>query len=146
MPDYCTIFAKHDKASALPQALRSTERATVEAVESVERSTAWIATDGDSTVRFNPLVHQVRGDKFSRIVFGAYNAAKAAIDKQGHAADELLNTIAGCKLIIGIVAEPELDGFAAVCISNVAEAVGGVVFNGEDFMDPNGSVLLSLIS
>lgn len=141
MADSCTVYGQHANFYAVYTAISE----ICDQVQVCGSEAAWkriIGTRGETKVTLSSLIQGVPQDKFSRTILGTFSFAYrlSRSDSENHKV--LLNRIAATAMIIGIVAEPGLDGFAADCITAVTNALEGFIFNGQDFMDAEGDVLL----
>jgi hypothetical protein len=101
-----------------------------------------VARRGQETVTLNSLVKGAPQDKFSNIILGAYNEVRKAQRVDAELKSQLGKRILGTQFLIAMIAEPILGEFAADCITEVSASLEGFVYNAEDFMTPDGEVIL----
>lgn len=145
MSSALTIFGKKADYGSILAIIREKATAPVEVSGS---SFAWESATvrgSDATVTFNPLLKVRPGDQFSKIVLGAANFFRRiktpAISNQTYLKEFLFDT----KIIIGVVADPELMESAGHfdLIFDVADECEGLIFNGNGMVDPSGNLLLN---
>jgi hypothetical protein len=84
------------------------------------------------------------GDQFSKIILGAANFFRRiktdAVTNQNYIKAFVFDT----KILIGVVAEPELVEAAGHydLVFEVAERCDGLIFNGSGMVDPSGNLIL----
>ena len=118
------------------------------AVEVIGPSEAWreiiLRYPSGAKVTFCSLVPFKNGDHCAQIRVGLYEEAGKAsssdLELKNRIADQCLN--AG--FVIGVVARPAFDKAPRVesAILEIAEEIEGLVYNGTEFIDPEGNVLL----
>ncbi|MCP4321036.1 MAG: hypothetical protein GY787_04140 [Alteromonadales bacterium] len=99
----------------------------------------------NATISFHISIRKIGGDKTSKTLLGAYNYAKRIeSDAQGNK-DFILECISRCNASIGVIFEPEvIENFGHLnYLKMVSEKFNGLIFNGSDFIDSAGDLVLS---
>lgn len=104
-----------------------------------------IAGGGDVTLTLNSLVRVTPGDRFSKLILSTLNFFRRAKDTAGETKEESLNRVLATNWLIGVVAEPN---FSAAhnhyeTIFAVAKQLDGMVFNGREMLDSDGTIILT---
>jgi hypothetical protein len=146
MPDYCTIYSTSADFEGVVRVVRDLVPTPVEITGSEGMWTRLVVRAGNDSVTFNALVKGVPQDKFSKTILGTYTVADRFETPDEAVKEKFLNRILSTKLILGVVAEPTLDAFAADCITVVTRELSGFVFNGEDFMDAEANSIWPALS
>lgn len=99
---------------------------------------------GELTV--DPKVFQHNGDDFSRLRLSTYMAIKNTENADGTIKHRVLKHVEMSELILGIVATPSLDADDRYhqFVFEIARAMNGLIFDGSEFLDPDGTTLLEL--
>jgi hypothetical protein len=101
---------------------------------------------GRGTLKLSCLIQLQPGDAFSKLVLGMYNYFRKLPTREGDRNKRyVLDRIGNAAMMIGIVAEPhfEIDDMRLDCIWKIAEAVDGVIFNGDAILNLKGERILS---
>ena len=99
---------------------------------------------GELTV--DSKVFHNNGDDFSRLRLSTYMAIKNAEGADDAIKRRVLKHVEMSELILGVVATPSLDADDRYdqFVFEMARAMNGLIFDGSEFLDPDGTTLLEL--
>ncbi len=91
-------------------------------------------------------VFQHNGDDFSRLRLSTYMAIKNTESADDTIKRRTLKHVELSELILGIVATPSLDADDRYhrFVFEIARVMNGLIFDGSEFLDPDGTTLLEL--
>lgn len=109
------------------------------------------ATTGDSmtvhgregALRLTQKVFRQRGDEFCRLLLSTCAFVEGISNADAVVKKRLASHVESCELVLGVVAEPRFDAderYQAIVFA-IAQALDGVVFNGQEILDANGVTL-----
>lgn len=103
-------------------------------------------TSGPSQLRFTILTARSDGEKFVAQKQGFQELTTSADAASGAGLEKVKATIAGVKVLIGVVGTPQLGSVprGEDAVFTLAEELDGVVFTGMEFLDAEGDVLLTI--
>ncbi len=139
-----TIFGRKSERKAIVEGLRNATNLPIKISGNDDSWESLLVTAPRATLTFNALLRNEPGDQFSKTVLGGANFFRRvntdAKNNQSFVKDAILNT----KLIIGVVAEPELaeDAGFPDLLFEAAHRCDGLIFNGEGMVDTSGDLLL----
>ncbi len=120
------------------------------AVEVIGPEDAWreiiLRYPNGTKVTFCSLVPFKDGDHCARISVGLYQVAGRASSNDQELKDRIADQCLNAGFVIGVVASPAFDQAPRVesAILEIAAEIEGLVYNGSEFIDPEGNVLLEI--
>jgi hypothetical protein len=97
-----------------------------------------------STLALTAMVYERGGDRFSRTLLGLGTFVRRIETPHTTLRGEMERRASAAKLLIGVTARPsfsEEDGHQQ-CIFEIADRLDGMVFDGRQFLDGSGALLL----
>jgi hypothetical protein len=143
MSDACTILSVNIKLADIAEIIKNT-KAAVNINGDIDNWDNITLKFANSELRFNKLVQERPGDKFSKMILGMHNYFRKIDTIALGNKDYVLECIGNANLAIGVAADPkfsEEDEHFDIIFA-VAEALRGVVFNGSGMLNTQGKMLL----
>lgn len=144
MAECCTLFGSLDERGAVLDLLRGESGAELD-VSGAEGAWSRVRLRGRrATLVFTSLVGEEPAGRFERLVQDARGYFAAIPTRHVLRRDMILDHLAGCRLILGVVAEPEFDEEEGHFdwLWAIAEATDSLIFNGAGMVDAQGKLLL----
>ena len=141
MAEQCTIFAPLDDFARVSCVLSGIASEVAETRTDPGELIRIVVRSDDHTLTLNRLVRVQPGDKFSQIVLGSGTFVRGITTDNAARKQALSSFLLRTQLIIGVVGEPDFDdpsGLFDDCIEQTAQLLGGLVFNGDSFLDAAG--------
>ena len=84
------------------------------------------------------------GDEFSKLILGTLVFFRGITTDAPTNKQIVIDLVTACNWMIGIVADPDFDEEADhfECIFQIAQSLGGLIFNGVGMIDKEGSLIL----
>lgn len=142
MADSCTIYSSQDdRLAAVCDALQALG-CRLEIIGPKAKWQRLIVRNGALVLTLTSLFRGVPQDRFSLMILGTHNAVRMLKNVEEADMRAFAHRVLETKVIVGVVGDPSFDEFAADCITTVARALDGFVFNGQEFMNANGEYIL----
>lgn len=90
------------------------------------------------------LEYTTPGDNFSQCLSALLNQASAAPCADANAKEQILSQLRGCKVAVGVTANPWNEGIVFDVVSQIALIVEGVIFNGTALLSNDEDILLAI--
>jgi hypothetical protein len=99
----------------------------------------------EGSMTLTSLIRHEPGDKFSKLVLSMHNFFQTVDTHEEANKREVLRRVETAQMMIGVVTDPELSETDARldCLWRLAEAVDGVLFNGDAMLNLQGERILS---
>lgn len=141
MAENCTLYCKILNVEEITRLVRAhfpPSTATME--ESI--SVAGI----EGSMRLTKKVLRQRGDDFCRLLLSTCTFVKSMSSPDPDKKKQVVSHIQSCELVVGVVADPAFDADERYhdVVFAIAKALDAVVFNGQEMLNANGEVLLSV--
>ncbi|WP_426359416.1 hypothetical protein ACPUVO_03990 [Pseudocolwellia sp. HL-MZ19] len=139
---FCKIESEEDLLHVIRKHLHA--EASLKS-EQTENSYVIKVENLNTIISFHISIRKIGGDKISKRLLGAYNYAKKIESSAEGNKDFILERISRCNASIGVIFEPEdIENFGHLnYLKMVSEEFNGLIFNGSDFIDSAGDLVLS---
>lgn len=147
MSESCTLYCKvmSDDVESFIKRLDILAPSTIEQ-DGADRWATIVCTTRQGTVNFNRLFFTQVADRFAKLRWTTIVKVQRKLESHPEEAKKVDDHLEHTEMIIGVVAEPGFDD-----IDKLSELIGilalefdALIFNGSEFMDFDGSHILSL--
>ncbi len=143
LSDYCSIFCRETDFSLVAKALDT--RAHVIEMKANQTGESIHALCGAFEIRLSALPWTGPGQELAKTVLGALTYVRRIATVHEHQKQDLLATLPECRLLIGVAGTAGLlsDDACLSAVHAVAADTRGIIFDGADFFNPGGVLILS---
>jgi hypothetical protein len=138
MTESCTIYCKVLNLDEIARLLHSHFPTSIPAA-----GDSMLVHGNHGSLRFSKKVFRERGDDFCQLLLSTRAFVQGMSVADPEVTMRLVSHVASCELVLGVVAEPAFDADERyhVVVFEIAKALDGVVFNGQEMLDTNGETL-----
>jgi len=146
MPEKCTIYCLQRAWNTIQKlSKKSFERVTI---RDKTKGSESLEAHGkkNSLIRLSHLSFIRRADEFTQLRGSTWVYLGSLETEDVKAKDRVMSHVENSESIVGVVVKPRFDKDDRFdqLVSSIAAECNGLVFNGDEWMDPNGKVVLSL--
>lgn len=145
MPQACTIYCVGTTMAEIVT-LGESLFGEVSVVGSRERWSSLTVRGMSGEMIINSQVFQHNGDEFSSLRLSTYMTVKNVESADEGLKKRVLKHVEATELVLGIVATPSLDADDRYhqFVFEIARMMDGLIFDGNEFLDPEGTTLIEL--
>jgi hypothetical protein len=141
MNESCTVYCKVLDLGEMSRLIQSYALASTPSVGGT------VCLHGSrGSLRLTQIIFRERGDEFCRLLNSTCVFIESISNVDVAVKNRLVNHIESCELLVGVVADSAFDAderYHAI-VFEIAKALDGVVWNGQEMLDANGVTLVAL--
>lgn len=143
MADKCTLFCRRDDPDGILH-LAHVILSDIDRLEYDADLSLLTITQGSARLQASRRSPDQPGDGFSRLISWMHNFVRKIDTPAAASQQTLLDHIAACRAVVGVVAEPDFEAIATTndLIFGMAHALDGVIFTGSSLLDSAGRLVL----